>query len=109
MSAVEWLRFKTEIVAYTGLDRDALHIYVSILIQLFAALILRRRLSDWLPWLAVLAASLLNEAGDLNVEIWPDPMMQAGAAMHDIVNSLILPTALMIVARWFPGFISRRG
>ena len=98
----DWLQFKSQIVATIGLDRDALHIYISVLIQLAVALVLRRSLGDWLPWLAVLAAACVNEVLDVRVELWPDPAMQAGQAIHDIVNSMILPTILLAVARWSP-------
>lgn len=104
----DWLQFKTQIVATIGLDRDALHVYFAVLIQFAAALGFRRSLGDWLPWLAVLAAACVNEALDVRVEVWPEAAMQAGRAIHDIVNSMILPTILLAAVRWFPSTMSVR-
>jgi len=98
----DWLQFKSQIVAAIGLDRDALHIYASVLIQFAVAAVARRSLGDWLPWLAVLAAACVNEVLDVRVELWPDAYMQAGKAVHDIVNSMLLPTVLLAAVRWFP-------
>lgn len=106
----DWLHFKTQIVATIGLDRDALHVYVSVLIQFAVAIALRRGLGDWLPWIAALIAACVNEVLDVGVEIWPDPAMQAGQAIHDVVNSMILPTLLLAAVRWGPpGVFERRG
>lgn len=104
----DWLQLKSQIVATIGLDRDALHIYISVLIQFAVALGFRRSLGDWLPWLAVLAAACVNEVLDVRVEIWPEAAMQAAMAIHDIVNSLILPTILFAAVRWFPSTLFLR-
>ena len=98
----DWLHFKTQIVGTIGLERDALHVYVSVLIQFAIAIALRRGIGDWLPWLAVLVAACGNEILDVGVEVWPDPAMQAAQAVHDIVNSMILPTILLVAVRLGP-------
>ena len=105
MTVADWLQLKTELVRATTLERDALHIYFALIVQLGAALLFRRRLGDWLPWLAVLA--LANEAADLWVEIWPQHAFQAASAIHDIVNTMILPTVLFALSRWGTGLFGR--
>lgn len=100
MTVADWIQLKAELVAVTALERDALHIYFALVAQVGAAFLLRRTLGDWLPWFTVLALELLNEAADLWVEIWPQHAMQAASAIHDIVNTMILPTALLGLARW---------
>ena len=99
MTVADWLLFKTELVRATALSRDALHIYLGLFVQLTVALLLRRRLGDWLPWLAVFALAVGNEIADLWVEIWPQHAFQAASAIHDLVNTMILPTALLLFAR----------
>ena len=99
MTVADWLLLKTELVRATALSRDALHIYLGLFVQLTAALLLRRRLGDWLPWLAVFALAVGNEIADLWVEIWPQHAFQAASAIHDLVNTMILPTALLLFAR----------
>lgn len=99
MTVADWLLFKTELVRATALSRDALHIYLGLLAHVGAALLLRRRLGDWLPWLAVLALAVGNEVADLWVDIWPEHAFQAASAIHDLVNTMILPTAVLAFAR----------
>lgn len=105
MSIADWLRLKTEIVAAIGLERDAMHIYVSVLIQFAVALFLRRGLAHWLPLLAVLIAACGNEFLDLQVETWPEPDEQLAESVRDIVNSMLMPALLFAVARWSPAAI----
>ena len=107
MTAADWLLFKDELTRATALSRDALHIYLGVSVQFAAALLLRRKLGDWSPWLVVLMLALINEAADLWVEIWPQHTMQAASALHDIVNTMILPTILLALSRWVPRLIGR--
>lgn len=95
-----WLK---ETAAGMALSKDALHIYVGFAIQLTAAALLRQRLADWIPWLTVLVAELVNEALDIwfgeerQVQPW-----QLDGAQHDILNTLALPTAIMLLCRYAP-------
>lgn len=107
MTAADWLLFKDELTRVTALSRDALHIYLGVAVHIAAALLLRRKLGDWTPWLIVLALALINEAADLWVEIWPQHAMQAAAAIHDVVNTMIVPTALLALSRWGRGLFGR--
>lgn len=107
MTVADWLLFKTELTRATALSRDALHVYLGLLVQLGAALILRRKLGDWLPWLAVLALAIGNEIADLWVDIWPEQALQAASAIHDLVNTMILPTAVLAFARWGGALMGR--
>jgi diacylglycerol kinase len=81
---------------------DAIHVLVGVLVWMLAALITRRSLATWLPWLAVLALALLNEAVDLAVERWPDLAMQLGESAKDIWLTMTLPTLLLIAVRLRP-------
>lgn len=105
---IDWLAFKTELVGVLGLERDALHIYASVAIQLSVAVARKRGLADWMPWAAVLILAAANEILDLGVDLWPEAEMQAAMAVHDVVNSMILPTVLLIVARVWPNLLVRR-
>lgn len=87
---------------------DALHVLVGVGLWVLAAVVLRRRLTDWLPWLIVLAAVLFNEAVDLWVEQWPDAVMQYGESAKDILLTLLLPSLLMAAARERPGLFGQR-
>lgn len=98
---MSWEEIKTAVELATGLSRDALHIYAAVLIQLTAAAISRRGLANPLPWLCVFAFALINEWTDVNSdrlfeewEIW--------AAIHDLWNTMLLPTILCFVTRFAP-------
>jgi hypothetical protein len=98
---------KAAVAAWTGLERDALHTYFAFIIQLGAAAVFRRTLASPWPWLVVLAFALTNEwldmFGDNVVEEW-----EKAAALHDLWNTMLLPTVLLVVAKFAPGLLARR-
>lgn len=97
---MDWNGIK-ELAVALSVEKDALHIYFAFAIQVAAAVLLRRPLSSWLPWLAVLAATLFNEFLDLwlgeeaTIQQW-----QIVGARHDIVNTMLLPTLLLLLCRY---------
>lgn len=96
--AVFWGGMKTRIETKLGLSADAMHVHLSILILLFFALVTRKRLYHPLPWLLTLAVELCNEFIDMNQPVgsiesnWP-------ASRHDIMNTMFLPTVLLVLLR----------
>lgn len=87
-------------VDWTGLPRDALHIYVGMAIFLGTAIVTRRSLAGPLPILAVAAAAVAGEISDVLYHVdthepvyWPD-------VWHDLWNTCFWPTALYLLARW---------
>lgn len=106
-SNLDWQHFKDVIALWTGLERDALHIYAALLAQVAAALALRRSLAHPAPWLFVLALAVGNEmldmAGDELVEPW-----EWDAALHDLWNTMVLPTLLLLLARLAPAVLAPR-
>jgi hypothetical protein len=97
---------KAAVAAWTGLERDALHIYVALIIQLVSAALLRRTLASPWPWLIVLAFALANEWLDIHrdnlVEDW-----EKAASLHDLWNTMLLPTLLLLVIRFAPRLTTR--
>jgi hypothetical protein len=99
MAALDWLGLKNE-AARMLFDKDALHIYAAVLIQFAAAKLSRRSLGHLLPWFCVLIVELLNEV----VDVWRggEPQLmpwQVVSAVHDLINTMMLPTALLLLAR----------
>lgn len=97
---------KAAVQAWTGLERDALHIYAAILIQIGSAALLRRTLASPWPWLVVMIFALANEWLDMNrdrlIEQW-----EKDAALHDLWNTMLAPTLLLLVVRFAPRLTTR--
>lgn len=91
---------KLDIVGFTGLSKDALHIYVGLVVWLLAAALFRRSIGTLRPWLAVLVVACVIEGFDAF-----DDWVQLGrwrymASLHDVVNTLFWPTVLSLLARF---------
>ena len=97
-----WYQAKLLLEHASGISMDAFHILIGVAAQLSFAALFRVPLKSWRPWLFVFALLLLNEAGDLWVERWPQPAMQYGEALKDIVLTMLLPSLLLLCARRTP-------
>ena len=91
---------KLDIVAFTGLSKDALHVYLGIGVWLLAAALFRRSITNLRPWLAVLLVACVVEGFDAF-----DDWVQLGrwrwrASLHDVANTLFWPTVLAVLARY---------
>ncbi len=97
--AIIWGGYKTAIETFLGLSADAVHVQVGVLLLIFFAVLTRKRLYHWLPWCLVLLIECINEFIDMcqpsgSVESnWP-------ASQHDILNTMFLPTVLILMLRW---------
>lgn len=96
---IGWQDWKTALADHANLSRDALHVYAALLIFILACRLLRCRPSDWRPWLAVLAAQLVNEAFDMRDMIADDGVIWIWASVKDTVNTMIVPSVLLFAAR----------
>jgi hypothetical protein len=105
---MDWVQFKDYLSQVTDLSQDALHIYAAVLVQFAAALLLRRSLAHPLPWLCLLAVLVVNEAVDLREPGKPIEEWQVLGGLRDVWNTLLLPTALMLLARFAPRLMTDR-
>ncbi|MBC7989521.1 MAG: hypothetical protein H7Y19_08065 [Luteimonas sp.] len=97
---MDWLSLKNE-AARMLIEKDALHIYAALLIQVVAAKLSRRSLGHALPWLWVLALELINELLDLRRGMEPVVRpWQVVSGVHDIINTLLLPSVLLLLVRY---------
>jgi hypothetical protein len=103
---MDWHDIKQWLVGASGLDMDSLHVHAGVLAQVAVALVLRRRLSSLWPWLAVAAAVLANEVYDFQYEIWPTRREQFLESVKDVWNTMLLPTVLLLLARYTPGLFA---
>lgn len=104
----DWHQVKEWLEHVIGLNMDALHVYFGLAILVGAAVLLRKPLRSPIPWLVVLALELANEYYDWTYEIWPGPdrAIQAAEGIHDIWNTMVLPTLLLLASRYFPGLFT---
>ncbi|HEX8468416.1 MAG TPA: hypothetical protein VF620_11490 [Allosphingosinicella sp.] len=100
-TAVDSEAIKAAVAAWTGLERDALHIYFAFIIQLVSAAVFRRTLGSPWPWLVVLAFALTNEWLDMFRDDLAEDWEKA-ASLHDLWNTMLLPTLLLLVVRFAP-------
>lgn len=97
---MSWLQSsKLTAIGWTGLSKDALHIYVALGLFLGSALLFRWSLKSWKPWAVVLAAALAGEAWDIRDRIVGGVPLQFAGNWHDIWNTMFWPTVIVILAR----------
>jgi len=98
--------FKILLLDTFGLSKDALHVYVGLMVFFGTALIFRLPLRDIRPVLAVLLAACAGELWDIyDTEAIGARQVYAGN-WHDIWNTMFWPIAIMMLAR-FTGIVKR--
>lgn len=105
---MDWYQWKLLLEHGTGASMDSLHVILGVILQLGIAALMRLPVSRLYPWLAVLGIELANELNDLRVEVWPDPGMQYGEGLKDIVLTMFLPTIILIASRRMPHLLTAR-
>ena len=90
---------KTELSDLLGISKDALHIHLGIAIFLIAALVFRRSLANWIPWLVLLAFELVNEFIDIFHLHEGTVSFELEGSLKDILNTMFWPTIVLIIAR----------
>ena len=106
-AASSWYQAKLFLEHSVTVSSDALHVMAGPLVQLVAALLLRRPISSFAPWLVLAACTILNETVDLTVERWPEIAMQLGESAKDLALTMLLPTLLLVAARLRPDLFRR--
>jgi hypothetical protein len=92
--------WKTDMVEASGLAKDALHIHIGLLLFVVVRLLWRGRGGWWAAWIAALAAALGGEWLDMRAEAMRSALQPDAAHWHDVWNTMLWPTALLIVGRW---------
>lgn len=87
------------LMQHLGLAKDALHVHVGLILFVGSALLFRWPVRSWKPWAAALAATLLGEAWDLRDSLAYDTRIDLWANLHDVWNTMLWPSLLLILAR----------
>ncbi|KWV93101.1 hypothetical protein [Erythrobacter sp. YT30] len=91
---------KLLIMQTVGLEKDALHIYVALLVFMLACVLMRWRASSWKPWFVVLIAAIAGEVWDVHDSIRLGNAIVVENHWKDLWNTMLLPTVLFIAARY---------
>jgi hypothetical protein len=91
---------KLWLVGTLGLPKDALHIYVGLILFLGTAALFRRPLRSPLPILVVLGAALAGELWDVIDTSNARQTIHWWRNWHDIWNTMFWPTVLFLLARF---------
>ena len=105
---VDWYSAKTFFERSLSFSTDSLHVIAGVMLQVAVALLVRRPLTTWLPWLCVLGLLAVNEAADLSAERWPLLAEQLGESAKDLLLTMLLPSLLMLALRWSPSLAQPR-
>lgn len=97
---ISFQQAKIALVDFTGLERDALHIYVSLAVFFGACLIFRWKAWQVKPWLMVLLAALTGEVLDLCYQASTDMPLLWGESAKDIANTAMVPAIIVLAARF---------
>ncbi|MDN3645253.1 hypothetical protein QWY75_03410 [Pontixanthobacter aestiaquae] len=98
---------KNFIVDFSGLAKDALHVYVALIIFLGACLIFRWKASEWKPLGLILAVAVVAELIDIRDTLLIEKRVFLGGNWHDIWNTMLAPVLLFLMARFTVVFEKR--
>jgi hypothetical protein len=103
-----WHQGKLFIEHSVRIEHGTIHVILGVIVWLVIALLSRRAVSSWLPWLGLFILILWNESVDLWVERWPEPGMQLGEGAKDIILTMFVPTVIMIAVAIRPQLFQGR-
>ncbi|RYD48338.1 MAG: hypothetical protein EOP60_15865 [Sphingomonadales bacterium] len=98
---------KLWLIDHLDLAKDALHIYVGLLVFLGCALLFRWPVRSWKPWAAALAVAAIGEVWDLRDSSIQHTRIDLWGNWKDLWNTMFWPTALLLLARFTPIFERR--
>jgi hypothetical protein len=91
---------KHDVVQFAALSKDALHIYVGLVVFLAVAAFARKGLRSGLAVLAALGVAVVGEALDLHDEWHSREHLNWWASVHDLINTCFWPLVLWLLARY---------
>ena len=89
---------KFTIVEISHLSKDAIHIYLGL--GVFVVGLPKAIQSSLVPWLAVLLVASLGEIVDMHDDIKTLGYWRWAASLHDVLNTVVWPTVLLILAQF---------
>lgn len=90
---------KLVIMSATSLSKDALHIYVGLMVCFFTMLILRRYARTFVPLLVVFMIACMGEVLDMRDDLYSLGYWRWGASLHDVINTSFWPFVICLLVR----------
>lgn len=90
---------KIVIVDFTGLERDALHIYVGLFVFVACCVLFRLKARDFRPWIVTLLVASAGEILDLRDALTYDHPLLFAEGIKDFCNTIAVPTLLLLTTR----------
>ena len=90
---------KLSLVQIFGLSKDALHIYVGLIVFFVVAIAVRRRRATYLPLMAVVVVAILGELADMRDDINSLGAWRWRASIHDVLNTAFWPFVITLLVR----------
>lgn len=90
---------KLHLVELLSMSRDALHIYVGMLVLVVGICLTRVRGLEWWALLVVAVVAVGLEVPDLRDDVRSLEGMQWSASFHDVANTLFWPAVLALLGR----------
>lgn len=100
----DFQELKIVIMETTGLAKDALHIYVSLIVFLLACYVFRWRAWSFKPLFIVLLAAITGEVLDVRDSLRLGYPIIFDNHWKDLWNTMLVPTIIVIAVRWTPVF-----
>ncbi|MCP5383848.1 MAG: hypothetical protein H6920_11265 [Sphingomonadaceae bacterium] len=98
---MQWLYdLKLLAVDFTGLEKDALHIYIALLVFVAVNMLFGWKARDGKALPLVLIVAIANELSDIRYNLRIEHTPYFAESVHDIANTMFVPVLLFILARW---------
>jgi hypothetical protein len=97
----DFQQLKLRILDLVGLSKDAVHMHLGLLVFVAILVIARGRKALWLAWLGAAAVALGIEILDLRDDRAHFGRFRWAGSLHDVLNTLLWPTILALLARFW--------
>jgi hypothetical protein len=102
---------KTWVVDHVGLEKDALHVYLALILLFGSAWLFRWSLRSWKPAALIFVVAAAGEVWDIRDGLMTSVPLEVSLPLswHDLWNTMFWPLAILVLAHVSPLFGSRAG
>lgn len=99
------------LIVNLGLEKDALHVYLALILVFGSAWAFKWSLKSWKPPALVFVVALIGEIWDIRDGLRTSVTLATSWpwSVHDLINTMVWPIAIMLLARYSPVFRDPQG